>query len=71
MGGPDTPTHLLQDRAVRGLVALSGDNVEANVLTIILQLTFPNLASGDPGPAQPSTHHTTHKQSMTINGNHE
>ena len=42
----------------RGLVALSGDNVEENVLTIILQLTFPNLASGDPGPAQPSTHHT-------------
>ena len=36
----------------RGLVALSGDNV----LTIILQLTFPNLASGDPGPAQPSLH---------------
>ena len=42
----------------RGLVALSGDNVEANVLTIILQLTFPNLASGDPGPAL-HTPHTT------------
>ena len=42
----------------RGLVALSEDSVEENVLTIILQLTFPNLASGDPGPAQPSTHHT-------------
>ena len=42
----------------RGLVALSGDNVEENVLTIILQLTFPNLASGDPGPAL-HTPHTT------------
>ena len=53
MGGPDTPTHLLQDRAVRGLVALSGDHVEENVLTIILQLTFPNLASGDLSPPGP------------------
>ena len=46
----------------RGLVALSEDSVEENVLTIILQLTFPNLASGDPGPAQPSTHHTRPRQ---------
>ena len=42
----------------RGLVALSEDSVEENVLTIILQLTFPNLASGDPGPAL-HTPHTT------------
>ena len=47
----------------RGLVALSEDSVEENVLTIILQLTFPNLASGDPGPAQPSAVHTQHTSS--------
>ena len=56
----------------RGLVALSGDNVEENVLTIILQLTFPNLASGDPGPALHTPHTTqTDTRSVTINGNHE
>ena len=49
----------------RGLVALSGDNVEANVLTIILQLTFPNLASGDPGPAL----HTPHTDTRSVNDN--
>ena len=49
----------------RGLVALSGDNV----LTIILQLTFPNLASGDPGPAQPSTHHARQHDTRSVNDN--
>ena len=39
MGGPDTPTHLLQDRAVAlSPSALSEDSVEANVLTIILHV---------------------------------
>ena len=56
----------------RGLVALSEDSVEENVLTIILQLTFPNLASGDLGPALHTPHTTqTDTRSVTINGNHE